>query len=131
MGRPRPGRRCPAPYAWPRPWSPRHDAGTGQVFVAGLHRQPMTKAGANRAIALPGAAVAMLNQRRARMVGEHDRQPVFAPRAEAGCGRTTCGPSSVAWSRTRRWLESAHMRYVARWAPWSRTVRAWTPPGTF
>jgi len=57
---------------------PRRDAATGQVFVAGLHRQPMTKTGANRAIALPGAAVEMLNLRRAKMVGEHDRQPVFA-----------------------------------------------------
>ena len=56
---------------------PRRDAATGQVFVAGLHRQPMTKTGANRAIALPTAAVEMLNRRRARMVGEHDRQPVF------------------------------------------------------
>ena len=60
---------------------PRRDAATGQVFVAGLHRQPMTKTGANRAIALPSAAVAMLNLRRARMVGEHDRQPVFAREA--------------------------------------------------
>jgi len=57
---------------------PRRDAATGQVFVAGLHRQPMTKTGAARTIALPSTAVAMLNQRRARMVGEHDRQPVFA-----------------------------------------------------
>ena len=57
---------------------PRRDAATGQVFVAGLHRQPMTKTGANRAIALPAAAVEMLNLRRAGMVGEHDRQPVFA-----------------------------------------------------
>jgi len=57
---------------------PRRDAATGQVFVAGLHRQPMTKTGTNRAIALPAAAVEMLNLRRARMVGEHDRQPVFA-----------------------------------------------------
>ena len=110
---------------------PRRDAASGQVFVAGLHRQPMTKTGANRAIALPGAAVAMLNQRRARWWGSTIGSRSSPARAQAGCGRTTCGPSSVAWSRTRHWLESAHMRYVARWAPWSRTVRAWTPPGTF
>ena len=55
---------------------PRRDAATGQVFVAGLHRQPMTKTGAVRTIALPSAAVQTLNQRRARR--QHERQPVFA-----------------------------------------------------
>ena len=44
---------------------PRRDAATGQVFVAGLHRQPMTKTGAARTIALPCAVVEMLNRRRA------------------------------------------------------------------
>ena len=62
---------------------PRRDAATGQVFVAGLHRQPMTKTGAARTIALPGAVVEMLNRRRARIVGEHEKQPVFA-RANGG-----------------------------------------------
>ena len=57
---------------------PRRDAASGQVFVAGLHRQPMTKTGAARTIALPCAAVEMLNRRRAGMMGQHDRQPVFA-----------------------------------------------------
>ena len=56
---------------------PRRDAASGQVFVAGLHRQPMTKTGAARTIALPCAAVEMLNRRRAWM-RQHDRQPVFA-----------------------------------------------------
>ena len=44
---------------------PRRDATSEQVFVAGLHRQPMTKTGAARTIALPCAAVEMLNRRRA------------------------------------------------------------------
>ena len=56
---------------------PRRDAASGQVFVAGLHRQPMTKTGAARTIALPYAAVEMLNGRRA-WKWQHDRQPVFA-----------------------------------------------------
>ena len=57
---------------------PRRDAASGQVFVAGLHRQPMTKTGAARTIALPRAAVEMLNRRRAGSLSQHDRQPVFA-----------------------------------------------------
>ena len=56
---------------------PRRDAASGQVFVAGLHRQPMTKTGTARTIALPCAVVEMLNRRRAWME-QHDRQPVFA-----------------------------------------------------
>jgi integrase len=56
---------------------PRRDAATGQVFVAGLHRQPMTKTGAARTIALPGGVVDMLNRRRVGMRAQHDRQPVF------------------------------------------------------
>ena len=81
-------------------------------------------------IALPGAAVEMLNRRRAGMMGRHDRQPVFA---HAGGG--WLWPNNV---RTKLrgvaadtpWPESARTRYVARWAPWSLTARAWTPPGT-
>lgn len=57
---------------------PRRDAATGQVFVAGLHRQPMTKTGATRTVALPQAVVEMLHRRQAGMVSQHDRQPVFA-----------------------------------------------------
>jgi len=57
---------------------PRSDATTRQVFVGGLHRQPMTKTGAARTIALPCAVVEMLNRRRAGMTTQHDRQPVFA-----------------------------------------------------
>ncbi len=57
--------------------APRRDAATGQVFVAGLHRQPMTKPGAARTIALPCVAVEMLNRRRA-VRRQHRRQPVFA-----------------------------------------------------
>jgi integrase len=57
---------------------PRRDAASGQVFVAGLHRQPMTKTGAARTIALPCAAVEMLKRRRAGLMREHERQPVFA-----------------------------------------------------
>ena len=57
---------------------PRRDAASGQVFVAELHRQPMTKTGAARTIALLCAAVEMLQRRRAGMKGSHDRQPVFA-----------------------------------------------------
>jgi integrase len=56
---------------------PRRDAATGQVFVAGLHRQPMTKTGATRTIALPCAAVEMLHRRRDPR-RQHERQPVFA-----------------------------------------------------
>ena len=56
---------------------PRRDAASGQVFVAGLQRQPMTKTGAARTVALPCAIVEMLNRRRAWM-RQHDRQPVFA-----------------------------------------------------
>ena len=44
---------------------PRRDAASGQVFVPGLHRQPMTKTGAARTIALPRTVVEMLNRRRA------------------------------------------------------------------
>ena len=62
---------------------PRRDAATGQVFVAGLHRQPMTKTGATRTIALPGAVVEMLNRRRAGTTAQRDRQPVF-PHAGGG-----------------------------------------------
>ena len=54
---------------------PSRDAATGQVLVAGLHRQPMTKTGAARTIALPGAAAEMLNRRRDRMTGQYERQP--------------------------------------------------------
>ncbi len=57
---------------------PRRDAATGQVFVAELHRQPMTKSGATRIVAVPCAVVEMLKRRRARMVGQYERQPVFA-----------------------------------------------------
>lgn len=57
---------------------PRRDAASGQVFVAGLHRQPMTKTGAARTIALPRAVVEMLARRRAGIQRQHDRQPVFA-----------------------------------------------------
>ena len=57
---------------------PSRDAATGQVLVAGLHRQPMTKTVAARTIALPGAAAEMLNRRRDRMTGQYERQPVFA-----------------------------------------------------
>ena len=57
---------------------PRRDAATGQVFVAGLHRQAMTKTGATRTIALPCAVVEMLNRRRTRMTGQNDQGPVFA-----------------------------------------------------
>jgi len=57
---------------------PRRDAASGQVFVAGLHRQPMTKTGTARTIALPCAVVEMLNRRRAALMREHERQPVFA-----------------------------------------------------
>jgi integrase len=57
---------------------PRRDAASGQVFVAELHRQPMTKTGAARTIALPCAVVGMLSRRRAGMTRQHGRQPVFA-----------------------------------------------------
>ena len=57
---------------------PRRDAASGQVFVAGLHRQPMTKTGAARTIALPRAAVTMLNRRRAGIATQDEREPVFA-----------------------------------------------------
>ena len=94
---------------------PRRDAATGQVFVAGLHRQPMTKTGATRSIALPHVVVEMLHRRRAGTPGAARIAIRSSPtRAEAGCGRTTCGPSCAAWSRARRWSESAHTRYVAR-----------------
>lgn len=43
---------------------PRRDAATGQVFVAVLHRQPTTKTGTTRTVALPEATVAMLRRRR-------------------------------------------------------------------
>jgi integrase len=61
--------------------------------VAGLHRQPMTKTGATRSIALPPAAVEMLNRRRARLVGNTKSSRSSPKRTVAGCGRTTCGPS--------------------------------------
>jgi integrase len=57
---------------------PRRDATSGQVFVTGLHRQPMTKTGTERTLALPCGAVEMLNRRRAGLMRQHDRQPVFA-----------------------------------------------------
>jgi len=57
---------------------PRRDAASGQVFVAGLHRQPMTKTGAERTLALPSASVEMLKRRRAATTGQHDQEPVFA-----------------------------------------------------
>jgi integrase len=57
---------------------PRRDAASGHVFVAKLHRQPMTKTGAARTIALPSAIVDMLNRRRAGIKRQHDGQPVFA-----------------------------------------------------
>ena len=109
---------------------PRRDAATGQVFVAGLHRQPMTKTGATRSIALPHAVVEMLHRRRAGTPTQQDRQPVFA---HAGGG--WLWPNNV---RTKLrgvvadtpLAESAHTRYVGRWAPWSLTARGWTPPGT-
>ena len=56
---------------------PRRDAATGQVFVAELHRQPMTKTGATRSIALPCAVVEMLNRRRAVATAQLGRRPVF------------------------------------------------------
>jgi integrase len=56
---------------------PRRDAATGQVFVAVLHRQSMTKTGVARGIALPCAAVEMLTRRGAAL-RQHERQPVFA-----------------------------------------------------
>ena len=62
---------------------PRRDAATGQVFVAGLHRQPMTKTGAERTVALPCAVAKMLNRRRAGMTKWHERLPVF-PDASGG-----------------------------------------------
>jgi integrase len=74
---------------------PRRDAASGQVFVAGLHRQPMTKTGAVRTIALPCAAVEMLNRRRAGLVRKHERQSVFA---HAGGG--WLWPNNV-WTKLR------------------------------
>ncbi len=62
---------------------PRRDAATGQVFVAGLHRQPMTKTGATRSIALPHVVVEMLHRRRAGTPAQPDRHPVF-PHAGGG-----------------------------------------------
>ncbi len=56
---------------------PRRDAATGQVFVTGLRRQPTTKTGAPHSIAVPGAAVQMLNRRRAGVLTEPERQPAF------------------------------------------------------
>jgi integrase len=57
---------------------PRSDAASGQVFVAGLHRQPMTKTGASRTIALPVGVVGMLNRRCNGMTGDKGQGPVFA-----------------------------------------------------
>lgn len=57
---------------------PRRDAATRQVFVEALHRQPLTKTGATRVIALPSAAVQMLHRRRAAMPHPEDGPPVFA-----------------------------------------------------
>jgi hypothetical protein len=57
---------------------PRRDAGTGQVFVEARHRQPMTKTGATRVLALPSAAVEMLHRRRAAMSPPAESSPVFA-----------------------------------------------------
>ena len=56
---------------------PRRDAATGQVFVAELHRQPMTKTGATRSIALPRGVIEMLKRRRPREPARFERQPVF------------------------------------------------------
>jgi integrase len=56
---------------------PRRDAATGQVFVAGLHRQSTTKTGATRSIALPLVVVEMLKRRRPGEPAQFDRQPVF------------------------------------------------------
>jgi integrase len=57
---------------------PRRDAASGEVFVVGLHRQPMTKTGAARTIALPCAAIEMSNGRSAGLMRQHDREPVLA-----------------------------------------------------
>jgi integrase len=57
---------------------PRRDAGTGQEFVGRLHRQPMTKTGGVRRLALPSAAVEMLQRRRASASAARDEAPVFA-----------------------------------------------------
>ena len=62
---------------------PRRDATTGQVFVAELHRQPMTKTGATRSMAVPRAVVEMLRRRRARTPAQLGHQPVF-PHAGGG-----------------------------------------------
>lgn len=60
---------------------PRRDTASGQVFVAGLHRQPMTKTGATRTLALPDAAVEMLLHRRSAAADRHGGQrPVFGHR---------------------------------------------------
>jgi integrase len=56
---------------------PRRDAATGQVFVAGLHRQSTTKTGASRSIALPHVVVELLKRRRPKERAQLDRQPVF------------------------------------------------------
>jgi len=69
----------------------RRDAASGQVFVAGLHRQPMPKTGAARTIALPGAAVKMLTGVELGC-GSTIGSRCSPMRAEVGCGRTTCGP---------------------------------------
>lgn len=57
---------------------PRRDGSSGQVFVEALHRQPMTKTGATRVLALPWAAVEMLHRRRATARAAGERSPVFA-----------------------------------------------------
>ena len=109
---------------------PRRDAASGQVFVAGLHRQPMTKTCAARTIALPCAAVQMLDRRRAGLMRQHERQPVFAH-----VGGGWLWPNNV---RTKLrgvvvgtpLAGSARTRYVGRWAPWSLAARGWTPPAT-
>jgi integrase len=79
---------------------PRRDAGTGQVFVEGLRRQPMTKTGATRILALPSAAVEMLQKRTIRSAAG-EGSPVFARSGGVGCGRTISAPSSVQWLPAR------------------------------
>lgn len=59
---------------------PRKDKATGQVFVAGLRRQPLTKGGRSRTLVLPDAAVKMLDERRKRTMWRRQTDPVFANR---------------------------------------------------
>ena len=109
---------------------PRRDAASGQVFVAGLHRQPMTKTGAARTIALPCAAVEMLNWRRAGIMRQHDRHPVFA---HAGGG--WLWPNNVR-TKLRGVVAGTPLAGVSPHTlrrtvgTLSLTARGWTPPGT-